>query len=128
MTKKMILAALFAVALAKPAAAQTQTATWQQPNVNTAAQATAFTYRLYTTPVGASQANPPVTITAVTCTGTGTAPITVSCTGTATDPAAIVTGNKTTITSQDAVNGTLESAQSVPFMAGSAVPTTLIVK
>lgn len=124
--KRILGLVLVLLALAVPARAQT--ATWIQQNVASTTQAAGFTYRLYTTPSGATTANPPVTLTGMTCTGTipdvtCTAPV-----GPAVATAAKVPGAKTVLTAQDTVSGTPESAPSLPFLAGAAVPTALSIK
>lgn len=128
MTIRILSLILALVALAMPAQAQTQAATWTQQNVASTTQAAGFTYRLYTTPSGSTVANPAVTLTGVTC--TGTAP-TVTCTaalGPGVASAALVIGAKTTLSAQDVAGGTPESAQSPPFSAGATAPTALSIK
>lgn len=112
---------LLPLLLLLPRSLQAQTLQFTQTGVTSAAQAQGFTFRLYTTPAGATTANPAVVIASVTCTGTTTA--TCSAPVPTAASAALSTGARNTLTSQDTVNGTGESAQSIPFLLPADVPT-----
>lgn len=119
---------LFLLLLAIPATAHAQVQ-WTQSNVQSAAQAQGFTYRVYVTPAGSSIATP-ITIAGVACTGSGTAPIAASCTAPISSAliaaGATITGAKSELTAQDGTSG--ESAKSAPFSLPASVPTGLVVK
>ena len=109
----------------RPLFAQSGSIAFSQQNVASAAQAQGFTYRLYVTPFGSTTPLAAVGIPGVTCTGTGTAPITANCT--APLPLAartgLVTGATSRLTAQDGT--TTESALSAPFVPGAGVPGAL---
>jgi len=123
--KRVTAALAFVMASVVPASAQTPTVTFGQGNVASVAQANGLTYRLYVTVGGTTAA--PVLLTGVSC--TGTAP-NVACTAPLPSAAAAATviGSKSTLTCQDTVGGTPESAPSAPFTAGAGAPTALKIQ
>lgn len=114
-------AVLFLLLLPQEGSAQ-GTVTFAQSNVQSAAQAATFTFRLYVTPPGTTTPNPAVVLTGVTCTGSGPAPVTASCTAPlpTAGAGAKVTGAKSQLSAQD--GATAESGLSPPFSSGASAP------